>query len=96
MIAGIITGVMALDAQNTLDAMCGADHRSCPVGFESTRNNGTALGQATDGLLIGGGITLATGVVLLFVLTDGGSSEQPPVSASCGPTGCSAFVQGSF
>ena len=86
--------------------MCGADHHSCPAGFESQRSTGQALGAATDGLLIGGGVALATGIVLLFLLTDGSSSDrrafgasprdQPPVSASCGPTGCSAFVQGNF
>lgn len=97
MIAGIVTGVMALDAQSTLDNQCGPDHRSCPPGFESTRSTGQTLGAATDGLLIGGGVALAAGVVLLFVLTDGGSSsDAPPVSASCGPTGCSAFVNGHF
>jgi hypothetical protein len=96
-IAGVITGVMALDAQSTLDQMCGPDHHSCPAGFESTRNNGQTFGAATDGLLIGGGVALAAGVVLLFVLEGGGSSsETPPVSASCGPTGCSAFVTGRF
>lgn len=96
MIAGIVTGVMALDAQSTLDNQCGPDHHSCPAGFESTQSTGQALGAATDGLLIGGGVALAAGVVLLFLLTDGGASDAPPVSASCGPTGCSAFVQGSF
>ena len=96
MIGGIITGVLALDAQNTLDAQCGPDHLSCPAGFESTRNNGQTLSAATDGLLIGGGVVLVAGVVLLFVLTDGSSDEPPPVTASCGPTGCSASFQMSF
>jgi tetratricopeptide (TPR) repeat protein len=94
-VAGIVTGVMALDAQSSLDAMCGQDHHSCPAGYESTRDSGQALGAATDGLIITGGIALVTGVVLLFVL-DGGSTDAPPVSASCGPTGCSAFFQGRF
>jgi tetratricopeptide (TPR) repeat protein len=96
-VAGVITGAMAIDSHNQLDAMCGPDHHSCPAGFQSTRDLGAALGAATDGLLIGGGVALATGVVLLFMLSDGGSSsEQPPVSASCGPNGCAAFVQGTF
>jgi len=96
LVAGIVTGVMALDSQSSLDAMCGPDHHSCPAGFQSTRDTGQALSAATDGLLIGGGVALVTGVVLLFLLTDGGSSDAPPVSASCGPTGCSAFVSGQF
>ena len=94
-VGGIITGAMALDAQSTLDNQCGADRRSCPPGFESTRNTGQALSAATDGLLIGGGVLVATGVVLLFVL-DGGSSEPSPVSAACDGTGCAAFVSGTF
>ncbi|MFO0682632.1 MAG: tetratricopeptide repeat protein [Sandaracinus sp.] len=94
-VGGIITGAMALDAQSTLDNQCGPDRRSCPAGFESTRNTGQALGAATDGLLIGGGVLVATGVVLLFVL-DGGSSEPSPVSAACDGTGCAAFVSGTF
>jgi len=94
-IAGIVTGVMALDSQNQLDAMCGPDHHSCPAGFESTRDTGAALGAATDGLLIGGIVALGSGIALLFILTDGGA-EQPPVTASCGPTGCSATLSGRF
>lgn len=94
-VGGIITGAMALDAQSTLDTQCGADRHSCPPGFESTRDTGRALGAATDGLLIGGGLLVATGVVLLFVL-DGGSSEPSPVSAACDGTGCAAFVSGTF
>ena len=95
-IAGIGTGAAALGAQGTLDSMCGADHHSCPAGFEGQRESGRSLAIATDVLLIGGGVVLATGVVLLFVLTEGGTADAPPVSASCGTDGCSAFVHGSF
>jgi hypothetical protein len=93
--AGIGTGVAALDAQSTLDQMCGPDRHSCPADFTSRRDTGAALSAATDGLIITGGVALVTGVVLLFVLQDGGSAEQP-VTASCGPTGCSASVTGHF
>ncbi len=96
-VAGIVTGVMALDAQSSLDAMCGPDRRSCPPGFESQRSTGQSLGAATDGLLIGGGVALATGVVLLFLLTDGGTSEPPAtVTGGCSPTGCSGAVSVRF
>jgi tetratricopeptide (TPR) repeat protein len=95
-VAGIGTGAAALGAQSSLDGMCGADHHSCPVGFESQRDSGRALAIASDVMLIGGAVVLGTGVILLFVLTEGGTADEPPVSASCGTDGCSAFVHGSF
>ncbi|AKF10904.1 tetratricopeptide repeat protein [Sandaracinus amylolyticus] len=93
MIGGAITGAMALSSQDTLDATC--PDRACPPGydFESEANDGRALALTTDVLLIGGGVVLAGGLVWLVIdLVSGGSSsssEQPPVTAMCGPDGCS-------
>ncbi|UJR85691.1 tetratricopeptide repeat protein [Sandaracinus amylolyticus] len=93
MIGGAITGAMALSSQDTLDSTC--PDRACPPGydFESEANDGRTLALTTDVLLIGGGVVLAGGIVWLVIdLVSGGSpssSEQPPVTAMCGPDGCS-------
>ena len=93
LVASVVTGVLALQTQSSLNSACGPGHDTCPPDFNQTVDAGRAYAAATDGLWIGGGLALATGIVLLFVLTD---DEAPPVSASCGSTGCSAFVQGRF
>jgi tetratricopeptide (TPR) repeat protein len=96
MVAGIVTGVLALDAQTQLREEFGCrDDGACMPGFEDTASNGALLAGLTDGFLIGGGVIAASGVVLALVLSDGGDSDTA-VSASCGPDGCMAAVGGSF
>lgn len=95
-IAGVITGVLALDAQASLesDYNCDAEGR-CDPGFEGARDSGATLAGLTDGLLIGGLVVAATGVVLAFVLADdGGDEDTARFDFSCGPTGCMAGLRG--
>jgi hypothetical protein len=95
LVASVITGVLALEAQSSLNDACGPTHDACPSDFDATVSAGRAYAAATDGLLIGGGLALGAGIALLFVLTDE-SGDAPPLTASCGPTGCAAFVHGRF
>ncbi len=93
-IAGVITGVMALDAQSQLSQMCDASG-ACDPGFEGTRDSGAALAGATDGLLIGGGVLAAAGVVLALVL-GGGEESATTAAVGCTQNGCSGVVRGRF
>lgn len=88
LVASAITGGLALSTFGSLEQRCGADHL-CPPGYESDRDTGLALSTATDVLWAVGGAAAVTGLVLVFVLQDP-VAEAPAVSATCGPTGCSA------
>lgn len=96
-IAGAIIGVLALDQATSLSGEC--PDNLCPptVDLDERRGNAQLLAGVADGLLIGGGVVAATGLVLslIFGLGDG---EEAPVSAGagCGPTGCGATLRGSF
>lgn len=97
MIAGAITGGVALGTQSSLDERC--PDRACPAGVDyvSERDTGKALAITTDVLLITGGVALAAGIAWLIVeLTGSSSSEQPPVAAACGPDGCMASAHVEF
>lgn len=91
-IAGAITGGVAMGMQDSLDSRC--PNRACPAGegLESERDTGAALAIATDVLIITGVATLATGVVLLFVLGED-APDEAPVALGCGPQGCDAGMR---
>lgn len=91
-IAGAITGGVAMGMQDSLDSRC--PNRACPAGegLESERDTGATLAIATDVLIITGVATLATGVVLLFVLGDD-APDEAPVALGCGPQGCDAAMR---
>lgn len=93
LVAGLVTGGLALDRYGALEATCGADH-GCPPGTEGARDEGLALATGTDALLIGGGVIATVGVVLLFTVLD--ETPAPPVSASCDGDGCRAAASFSF
>lgn len=94
LVAGTITGLMALGKTSTIEDNCPGD--ICPPNydFESERDSASSLATATDVLLIGGGLLAATGVVLLFVLDD--DTEQQTLSAACTPAFCGAHFKGNF
>lgn len=96
-IAGIITGVLALDARSSLEADYNCDTNGvCDAGFEGARDSGALLAGLTDGLIIGGAVVAVVGVVLAFVLADDGSSDTAHIDFGCSPDGCGATVRGSF
>lgn len=93
-IAGAIAGGIALSEYSALEARCGAE-RLCPPGFESARDSGAALALTADVLLVGGAIIAASGLVLLFTVTET-DTPPPPVSgtAFCTTDGCAAAIVG--
>ncbi|MGE0784865.1 MAG: tol-pal system YbgF family protein [Sandaracinaceae bacterium] len=88
-IAGAITGGLALGERSRLDEMCDGA-RACDPGFEGTRDSAALLAGLTDGLLIGGGVIAAVGLVLALVITEDGGDEGQGASLACDPTGCMA------
>jgi len=95
MVAGAVTGVMALGKESDIAAACPNDR--CPSTFDlaGERSSAKTLVGVTDVLLIGGGVVAAAGLTWGFLSL--GSSKPaasarkvgaPALSASCGPTGC--------
>lgn len=93
MLAGAITGGLALAEHADLTGMCDEQTMRCPAALESRADDIAALSITTDVLLWGGLAVAATGAVLTFLLKEESSS---PVSAACDGNGCAAFVTGSF
>lgn len=94
LIAGAITGGLALAEHGTITSMCNAETMRCPPDLQERADDLAALSIATDVLLWGGLAIAATGAILTFVLRDGGSDAT--VRASCGSTGCAAVLTGSY
>lgn len=93
-VAGVVTGVLALDAQSQLAEICDPDG-ACDPGFEPTRDSAALLAGLTDGFIIGGGVIAAAGVVLALVLATSGE-ESPSAGVFCGPDGCMGAVRAQF
>ncbi len=95
LIAGSITGILALDKTSDIEDNCPGNVCPSDYDLQSNRDSADTLSTFTDVLLIGGGIVAATGLVLLFVLDDDDTEEQH-ISAMCTPAFCGASVRGSF
>lgn len=89
-VAGAITGGLALKKQSDLQDRC-TDERVCDPSLRDERNRGRALAIATDVLVPAGAVAAAVGVVLW--LTGDDDEEGPAGSAACGPGGCAASVR---
>ncbi len=98
LVAGAITGGVALAQRGQLDSEC--PMQLCPAGFDLTDRQGSieSLAITTDVLLIGGGVMAATGLVLGLVLGPRSEaiSEPAPIAMGCSATGCFATVRGEF
>jgi hypothetical protein len=95
--AGIGTGVAANGNLSTLTSMCTGT--TCPESLRSTRDDGQTLAIVTDVLLIGGAVATATGVLLIFLIQEGGSSSgesSATAGFACTHTGCVGSVGGTF
>lgn len=92
-LAGAITGGLALAEHDDVTGMCDAQRMRCPPELEGRANDLAALSFTTDVLLWGGLAVAATGAILTYLLREesGGS-----LSAGCTETGCVGFVTGSF
>ncbi len=94
-VAGVLTSVLALDAQTQLTEQFGCrPDGACAPGFEDTRDSGALFAGLTDGFLFGGGAIAVVGVVLALVLADG--DEDARATLTCGAEGCAAGVRGRF
>ena len=97
-IAGAVTGAMALSAESELEEMCPMDE--CPDDdFVDTRDSGQTLATVTDILLVTGVLAVGAGVALLFLLDDSSPVESYPdasASAACTPDGCALTFRSSF
>jgi len=94
-VGGIITGVMAIGAENDLQEMCDGDG-GCPPGFEDTRDSGQTLATVTDVLLIGGLVTAGVGVVLLALGVGSDDDQEPSLSFACTLDGCGGSARVPF
>lgn len=97
-VAGAITGVMALGAVGDIEDECPDD--VCPADYdelEEDREDARTLVRATDFLLLGGAVVAAGGVAwLLFGGDSGGEAPPADVAAACSGDGCLATVRGRF
>ena len=66
-IAGAIFGGIAVGKYDALEATCGDGTAVCP-GDAGELDNANLFADVSTGLLIGGGVTLVTGVILMFAL----------------------------
>lgn len=92
-IVGGIFGGLALSNSESARAEC-VDMR-CPESARDGIADAQTLANVADGLLFGGLAVAATGVVLMFVLDEGGGGDAQ-ASAACTGDGCVAVVAGRF
>ena len=93
-VTGLVLGGVALGSDGDIGAMC-PSRDACDPSLRSQYDDAQTLALVGDVLWIGGAVVAATGLVLTFVLTEGGG-ESATAAVSCGPTGCHAGVRGTF
>ncbi|MBX3271239.1 MAG: tetratricopeptide repeat protein [Sandaracinaceae bacterium] len=93
-VTGLVLGGVALGSDGDVGAMC-PSRDACDPSLRSQHEDAQTLALVGDVLWIGGAVVAATGLVLTFVLTEGGG-ESATAAVSCGPTGCHAGVRGTF
>lgn len=91
-LAGIITGAVALVEGDGLRATCGGS--TCPETQRERVSSVRTLSNVTDGLLIGGGLAALTGLVLTLVLRE--PAREASAAVACDASGCLAVLRGSF
>lgn len=96
--ASIATGVLASKKHSKLEDNC-SDDGTCPPSLKKDSDAGKRLAIATDVLWVTGAIGVGVGVTLLILQLKKKkpeTRETPQTAFSCGPSGCSAVVQGTF
>jgi len=91
LIAGAITGALALAARSDLRNTCGQD-MVCPESSRGRVHHLQALAVSTDVLLPLGALAAGAGLLLTLLLHE--PPADTPVSAWCSPTGCGALLRG--
>jgi tetratricopeptide (TPR) repeat protein len=95
--AGFVVGALALGKVSDLEAVC-VDN-VCPSSARETYDSAQSLVTTADVLIIGGSVLAAAGLSLVLLQIGVSDDEEPATasaSASCGPTGCTAFISGRF
>lgn len=99
-IAGAITGGLALSEADALVAACPGGQCGAAADLANRRSTAQALAITTDVLLFGGAAVAVTGVVLGLVLSGGSASaandDAPEVSGGCDGTACGGSVRVRF
>lgn len=95
-IAGAVVGGLALDQATSLSSECPGNLCPPTTDLDERRGNAQLLAGVADGLLIGGGVVAATGLVLSLLFGLGGDEQPVSAEAGCGPTGCGATLRGTF
>ena len=101
-VAGTITGIVALDKTSGIENKCPND--ACPRGFDldGERSSAKTVVRVTDVLLIGGGVVTLGGLGWLLFGGDKGDKQDakpaaratlPVPSAGCGLDGCRASMK---
>ena len=93
LLAGIITGIVALDQASTLHSRCGGS--VCPPSEASAVSDISLVSGATDVLIFAGGGAVVAGLILTLVLRDRVSSERS-VAVACGTSACLLVANGVF
>lgn len=95
-LAGLITGILVLNAEGRLDSTCDAD-RVCPPSEQGLVDEHGTLVVATDVLLVSAATLVSAGLILTLLLREGGSNDDAvALGGACGPDGCGVVVRGRF
>jgi len=92
--AGAVTGAIALSERSELDTGCPA--QLCPNGFGLADRQAhiALLANTTDALLIGGGVTALTGLMLGILFGPHTEAVPASITTACSGEGCSVTVRG--
>lgn len=74
-IAGIVTGVFALQKDDELAAAC-PDKTSCPTTYKQLRDQSDSLALSTNVLIPAGAVAAATGIVLVLLSRRGTKTDE--------------------
>lgn len=91
LLASAITGIVLAVENESLLSSC--EGGVCPTSARERAEGVQGIAIATDVLWIGGAAVAATGLVLTLLLRDEVGEEAPPVTAGCGPAGCSVQLR---
>jgi tetratricopeptide (TPR) repeat protein len=94
-IVGFVLGGVALGESDAIAAQC-PSLADCDQSLRGPYDAMRLMAGASDVLWVTGTIIAATGVVLAFVIQEGGETAAPSVSGGCGADGCLVAVSGSF